>query len=57
MWEKLRTAVGTLHRPPVSHQIVFFGAFEQRRSAVTVVGEKHLQGVLAAQVEAAKDGP
>lgn len=37
--------------------MVFSGAFEQRGFAVTVVGQNHLQVVLDAQVEAAKDGP
>lgn len=37
--------------------MVFFGAFEQRGFAVTVVGQNHLQVVPDAQVEAAKDGP
>lgn len=36
--------------------MVFLGAFEQRGFAVTVVGENHLQVVLATGVEAAKDG-
>lgn len=37
--------------------MVFFGGFEQRGFAVTVGGQNHLRVVLAAQVEAAKDGP
>lgn len=37
--------------------MVFLGAFEQHGFAVTVVGQNHLQVVLDAQVEAAKDGP
>lgn len=36
---------------------MLLGAFEQRRSAPTVVGDQHVQVVVAAQAEAAKDGP